>query len=91
MSPKSVRFDDAMPEPERDRLEEIALTINMFAKVFGGDMNKTVVWFRTRNPLLGDISPSDMIRQGRFERLRKLIINSAMDNSPVQDAASSAH
>jgi hypothetical protein len=74
VSPKSVRFDEAMPEPVRERLQEIAITINLVAKVFGGDVDKTVTWFKTRNPLLGDISPRDMIRLGRFERLRKFIL-----------------
>ena len=29
VSPKSVRFDDAMPEPVRERLQEIGITINL--------------------------------------------------------------
>ena len=73
VSPKSVRFDDAMPVPVRERLQEIANTINLVARFFGGDADKTGTWFKTRNPLLGDISPRDMIRLGRFERLRKFI------------------
>ena len=91
VSPKSVRFDDAMPEPVRERLEEIAITINMVAKVFGGDVNKTVSWFRARNPLLGDVSPRDMIRLGRFERLRKFIINAMMEDEPMRDGVASSH
>jgi len=75
VSPKSVRFDEAMPEPVRERLQEIAITINWVAKVFGGDADKTVTWFKTRNPLLGDLSPRDMIRLGRFERLRGFILD----------------
>lgn len=71
----SVRYDDAMPLPVRDRLEEIANTINMVAGMFAGDINRTSAWFRARNPMLGDISPRDMIRLGRYERLRKFIIN----------------
>lgn len=89
VSPKSVRFDDAMPEPVRERLEEIGSTINMVAKVFGGDANKTAAWFRARNPLLGDVSPRDMIRLGRFERLRKFIINAMTEDAPMQNAAAS--
>jgi hypothetical protein len=73
MAPKSVRFDDAMPVSVRERLQEIANTINLVARFFGGDADKTGTWFKTRNPLLGDISPRDMIRLGRFERLRKFI------------------
>jgi hypothetical protein len=71
--PKSVRFDDAMPVPIRERLQEIANTINLVARFFGGDADKTGTWFKTRNPLLGDISPRDMICLGRFQRLRKFI------------------
>jgi hypothetical protein len=81
VSSKSVRFDKAMPEPMRLRLEEIALTINWVAKAMGGDVIKTAAWFKARNPLLGDISPRDMIRLGRFERLRKFIINAMMERA----------
>lgn len=84
VSPKSVRFDDAMPEPIRERLQEIAITINWVAKFFGGDVDKTRTWFKTRNPLMGDLSPRDMIRHGRFERLRKFILT-AMSGQPSAD------
>lgn len=56
VSAKSVRYDDAMPESVRERLQEIATTINLVAEVFGGDVDKTVVWFKTRNPFLGDVA-----------------------------------
>lgn len=79
VSPKSVRFDEAMPEPVRERLEEIAQTINLVARVFEGDVEKTVAWFKARNPLLGDVSPRDMIRLGRYERLRKFIVNAMLE------------
>ncbi len=70
----SVRWDDGIPEAVRDRLEEIASTINLVAKRFDGDPEKTVAWFKARNPLLGDVSPRDMIRLGRYDRLRRFII-----------------
>jgi len=40
ISVKSVRYDDAIPEQMKERLEEIANTINMVAKVFHGDIEK---------------------------------------------------
>jgi hypothetical protein len=91
VSTKSVRFDEAMPEPVRERLEEIAQAINLVAKVFDGDVDKTVTWFKARNPLLGDISPRDMIRLGRYERLRKFILNAMIEGrssrvDPMPDA-----
>lgn len=81
VSAKSVRYDDAMPQQVRDRLEEIANTINMVAGVFDGNPEKTTAWFKARNPLLGDVSPRDMIRLGRFERLRKFIINAMLERA----------
>lgn len=82
VSQKSVRWDGAMPEAVRTRMEEIASTINMVAQAFGGDRNKTAAWFRASNPLLGDISPRDMLRLGRYERLRKFIINAMLERQP---------
>ena len=79
VSSKSVRYDDNMPEQVRERLEEIGNTMNMVAQAFGGDVEKAVAWFKARNPLLGDVSPRDMIRLGRYERLRKFIINAMME------------
>ena len=79
VSVKSVRYDEAIPEQVRERLEEIGNIINMVAQAFEGDAEKTAAWFRARNPLLGDVSPRDMIRLGRYERLRKYIINAMME------------
>lgn len=78
VSTKSVRYDDAMPEQVRERLEEIGNTMNLVAQVFDGDVDKAVTWFKTRNSLLGDVAPRDMIRLGRYERLRKFIIAAMM-------------
>ncbi len=90
VSVKSVRYDDAIPEQVRERLEEIASTINMVAKAFDGDAEKTSAWFRARNPMLGDVSPRDMIRLGRYERLRKFIINAMMERVSQPVAATKA-
>lgn len=87
VSVKSVRYDDAIPEQVRSRLEEIANTINMVAQQFEGDVDKTVAWFKARNPLLGDISPRDMIRLGRYERLRKFIINAMIEGRKMPSKA----
>ncbi len=79
----SVRYDDHIPRAVRERLEEIASIANMVALVFDGDADKTALWFRTRNPLLGDVSPRDMIRLGRYDRLRKFIVSAIADRPPL--------
>jgi Protein of unknown function (DUF2384) len=74
-SSKSVRYGADAPTVMRDQLEEIALTCNRVAQAFRGDTEKTAVWFKSRNPMLGNVSPRDMIRLGRFDRLRKFVIS----------------
>lgn len=82
VSKSSVRYDDNMPHAVRERLEEIASIANMVAGVFDGNGAKTALWFKTRNPMLGDVAPRDMIRLGRYDKLRRFIINSISDSTP---------
>lgn len=84
VAPASVRWDDNIPEAVKNRMEEIASTINLVAKQFAGDPEKTAAWFRARNPLLGDISPRDMIRLGKYDRLRRFIIHALEDKVQVR-------
>lgn len=79
VSVKSVRYDDAIPIAVVERFEEIAATCNMVAEVFDGDREKTALWFRTKNPMLGDVSPRDMIRLRRFDRLRRFVVGAIAD------------
>lgn len=83
VSINSVRFDAAIPAAVLEHFEEIAVTCNMVAEAFGGDADKTALWFRTKNPMLGDVSPRDMIRLRRFDRLRRFIIGAMMDRMSV--------
>jgi uncharacterized protein (DUF2384 family) len=74
VSKGSVRYDDRIPTDVRDRLLEIANICNLVADFFPGDMEKVRLWFITPNPQFGDVSPRDMIRHGRFKKLRNYII-----------------
>jgi len=76
----SVRYDPPkMPQELADRIQEWAVALNLVAQFFK-DPQKTVLWFKTPNPLLGDITPRDMIRIGRFKKLQKFILNAISDN-----------
>ncbi len=76
----SVRYDDRMPQILKDRLREWANLFNLVAQFFEGDAIKTALWFKTTNPMLGDISPRDMIRYGRYQKLLKFILNALSEN-----------
>ena len=68
-------------------LTEIAVICGLVAQFFDGDARKTQLWFQTRNPLLGNLSPRDMVRYGRHEKLRKVVMEALTENGiPVPSA-----
>ena len=69
----SIRDGDRMPKELQDRLLEIATVCELVAEYFKGDIEKSTLWFKMPNPSLGDVSPRDMIRLGRFHKLLKFI------------------
>jgi uncharacterized protein (DUF2384 family) len=71
----TIRYDDRMPQELKERLNEWATLLNLVAGHFQGDRDKTIQWFVTPNPLLGYISPRDMIKVGRFKKLLKFVYN----------------
>src|ERR1700756_2634198 len=75
VAPASVRFDQKIPKEVLERLQEIANICGLVAQFFAGDVAKTALWFKTANPLLGNIAPRDMIRYGRYEKLRRFVMN----------------
>jgi hypothetical protein len=75
----SVRYDDKIPEELHERIREWATLLNLVAEHFGGNAQKTALWFTTFNPLLG-ITPRDMIRFGRYKKLVKFVLNARAEN-----------
>jgi len=81
VSLESVRYN-RMPAEVIARATEWAIAINLVAGHFQ-DLNKTILWFRANNPMLGDISPRDMIKIGRFKKLLGFIQISLAENKPT--------
>lgn len=46
------------------------------------DPKMTDLWFRTKNPLLGGITPNAMIRIGRGKKLTKFVVLTLGENRP---------
>jgi hypothetical protein len=76
----SIRYDEKkMPIELRERLTQWATALNLVAGFFH-DEKKTIIWFFMPNPLLGGMSPRDMIRVGRFKKLLNFI-QTALDEN----------
>lgn len=82
ISIQSVRYDHKMPKELEERVREWAVALSLVAQYFK-DEHKTVLWFKTMNPLLGNIAPRDMIRIGRFKKLQGFILNALGENEPT--------
>ena len=80
ISERSVRLDKRIPRNLKDRLDQIANICALVAEYFNGDPERTVLWFKSPNPLLGGISPRDMIRFGRYKKLMAFIVEARQAN-----------
>lgn len=81
IKPTSIRYDEKMPQELAERLIEWAMAINLVAGFFK-NQDKTMLWFDTPNPHLGEQTPKDMIRIGRSKKLIKFIRNALSENKP---------
>jgi hypothetical protein len=75
----SIRYDLKMPEELLERMREWATVLNLVGNFFN-DESKTMLWFQMPNPLLGNMTPREMIRVGRFHKLLKFI-QTALDEN----------
>jgi hypothetical protein len=85
VAPASVRFDRKAPRDLLERLTEVAATCTLVAEFFAGDATKCALWFRTPNPLLGEISPREMIRLGETKKLRGFIMDAIAEQSRARE------
>lgn len=82
----SVRYDDKAPREVREHLANIANICNLVFQFFQDDV-KTKLWLQTPNPMLGNASPRDMIRFGRYDKLLRFVTQ-AMDEGTGSAEAS---
>src|SRR2546425_1026747 len=70
----SIRYDQKIPKELANLIQEWAILLSMVARYFQNP-HKTVLWFKIPNPLLGNVTPREMVRVGRFDKLRRFIQN----------------
>lgn len=59
--------------------QEIQAIVN---RHFGNEVDKINAWWKTPNPLLGELSPAEMVHAGRAEKLLKVIREWVEGNRP---------
>lgn len=81
ISKKTVRLDDRIPTDLKTHLEQVANICSLVAEYFGGNPEKTSLWFKAPNPMLGTLTPRDMIRLGRYQKLMKFVLQARAENN----------
>lgn len=56
-----------------ESVSKLARVLEAVSLVFAGDLDLTARWFKAKNPMLGGISPRDMVRMGRLDRLELFV------------------
>ncbi len=57
-------------------LTNVCALVNSFFQ----NEQKTTLWMNTKNPLLGDMSPNDMVFAGRTDKLQSFIESQLAEN-----------
>ena len=63
---------------------ELEQLCEQVVEFFEGDVAKAALWFRLPNLLLGDISPRDMIRYGRYAKLQAFVVEALAENEVAE-------
>ncbi len=71
-----------IPKEIEERVRIWALVLEEVARFFDGDVKKTALWFNIPNPLLGELSPRDMILYGRARKLLQIVQNEIAGEVP---------
>jgi len=62
----------------RNATDEFLALVPLVEEVLGKE--KARLWWTTRNPMFGDITPAIMVAAGRYEKVRKFIEDAVEEN-----------
>lgn len=65
-------------------MDKLTIEIVLNVHCFFNDIDKTYAWLKTKNPLLGDLSPLDLIKLGKGRKILKFVINCIDENKEMK-------
>lgn len=82
LSESSIRYDERMPTDLKDFFMELISVLSIVSSQLKQDKEKTRLWFNMPNPMLGGVSPLQMILLGKHKKLMKFIQRSINGEMP---------
>ncbi|TXH10673.1 MAG: hypothetical protein E6R04_04890 [Spirochaetes bacterium] len=58
----------------------VNIAFGLVLKFFGGDLGRAYYWWHADNPNLGGVSPGEMVRLGREDKLLKWVKQQVKDS-----------
>jgi hypothetical protein len=80
---KKKKIRDVPQYISKNDIPELLIAHGHVLKFFEGDTKKALLWFATPNPMLGDITPTDMATMGRVKKLLKFVETAVNENKGV--------
>ena len=81
ISVKTIRFNGNIPLALKERMEEMKNVCELVFEMLGS-IEKTQLWFKTKNQMLGNVSPKDLLRFGRYQKLLDVLMDIKNGNVP---------
>lgn len=81
----TVRLDKKAPAEIVEHMQNIANICNLVFEYYQ-DSVKTKLWLQTPNPMLGNTTPKDMLRVGRYKKLLTFVTDALKEGSPTHAA-----
>lgn len=64
----------------RERLEQLAISLEYVADTFDGDLTKTLFWIKTPNFNFGGFSPRHLILKGKYKKVIDFILTAKSES-----------
>lgn len=66
------------------RSRELANLANLVSDYFEGDQDRVALWLGTANPMLGGISPTELVCMGRYQVVLDYVLEAQADNAAAE-------
>jgi len=69
----TMKIQHETRKQQSERVGKQAEAHDLVLEFFTGDEKKTMAWFTTPNPLLGNVEPLDLIRMGQADKVLNFV------------------
>jgi uncharacterized protein (DUF2384 family) len=77
----TMKIQHETRKQQSERVAKQAEALELVLEFFMGDKKRTMAWFTTPNPLLGNVEPLDLIRMGQADTVLRFVKTQLGENA----------